>query len=133
MMRKTLFLLLAAALVLGACRKKANDELTHDSARAAAERFYGMLIEGQCEAYVNALEGNDVRDSLTRCEMIDAVTQYVEHEREAHQGLRQAVAVSDTIFADSLCTVNLDITYGDSLVEHVVLPLVFSGGEWRMR
>ena len=133
MMRKTFFLLLAAALVLGACRKRMSDELTHDSARAAAERFYGMLIQGECEAYVNALEGNDVRDSLTRCEMIDAVTQYVEHENEAHQGLRQVVAISDTIFADSLCTVSLDVTYGDSLVEHVVLPLVFSGGEWRIR
>lgn len=132
-MRKTVFLFLVAALVLGACRKKVSDELTHDSARAAAERFYGMLIGGECEAYVNALEGNDVRDSLTRCEMIDAVTQYVEHEKVAHQGLQRAVAVSDTIFADSLCTVSLDIIYGDSLVEHVLLPLVFSGGEWRMR
>jgi hypothetical protein len=132
-MRKTVFLLLVAALVLGACRKKVSDELTHDSARAAAERFYGMLIGGESEAYVNALEGNDVRDSLTRCEMIDAVTQYVEHEKVAHQGLQRAVAVSDTIFADSLCTVSLDLTYGDSLVEHVLLPLVFSGGEWRMR
>lgn len=132
-MRRIVFLLLVAALVLSACRKKVSDELTHASARAAAERFYGMLIGGDCEAYVNALEGNDVRDSLTRCEMVDAVAQYVAHERETHQGLQSAVAVSDTIFADSLCTVNLDITYGDSLVEHVVLPLVFSGGEWRMR
>lgn len=132
-MKKTVLLLLAVALVLGACRKKVSDELTHASARAAAERFYGMLIAGECEAYVCALEGDDVRDSITRCEMVDAVTQYVEQEREVHGGLRTAAAVADTIYADSLATVSLDITYGDSLVEHVVLPLVFTGGEWRMR
>lgn len=132
-MKKTVLLFLAVALVLGACRKKVPDELTHASARAAAERFYGMLIQGECEAYVHALEGDDVRDSVTRCEMVDAVTQYVEQECESHGGLRTASAVADTIYADSLATVSLDITYGDSLVEHVVLPLVFTGGEWRMR
>jgi len=132
-MRRAVLLFFVPLLVLSACRNRSAEGFTHEGARAAAERFYGMLIQGECEAYVNALEGNDVRDSLTRCEMIDAVRQYVEHENEVHQGLRQAVAVSDTIFADSLASVALDLTYGDSLVEHVLLPLVFSGGEWRMR
>ena len=64
---------------------------------------------------------------------MDVVSQYVKRELDAHNGIASATAVRDTIYADSLAQVFMNIVYGDSTTEHIMLPLVYTGGEWKMR
>ena len=126
------FILLLAVAVFAACSDN-NHKLTHDGARAAAESFYAMLVHGESARYVDALSGMLDADSLTRREMVEVVTQFIRREQDAHQGIVSAVAQRDTIYADSLAQVFIDVTYGDSTTEHVMLPLVYTRGEWKMR
>lgn len=128
---KKLILIFAAIAIVGCGNKR--QELTHEGARTAAEHFYSMLINGDSEAYVYGLAGMAHSDSLTRAEMIDVVSQFVKRELDAHQGIVSAVAVRDTIYADSLAQVFMNIAYGDSTTEHTMIPLVYTGGEWKMR
>ncbi len=121
-----------AVVMFAACGNK-HQELTHEGARTAAEQFYGMLISGDCESYVNGLSGIVSCDSVAREEMLDVVSQYVKRELDAHNGIASATAVRDTIYADSLAQVFMNIVYGDSTTEHIMLPLVYTGGEWKMR
>lgn len=124
--------MILAVIVLAACGNK-RQELTHEGARTAAEHFYGMLINGDCESYVDGLAGMVSCDSLAREEMTDVVSQFVKRELDSHKGIVSATAVRDTIYADSLAQVFMDVVYGDSTAEHIMLPLVYTGGEWKMR
>lgn len=125
-------ILIFAAIVIVACGNK-RQELTHEGARAAAEHFYSLLINGDSEAYVDGLAGMVSCDSLTRAELIDVVEQFVKRELDAHNGITSATAVRDTIYGDSLAQVFMNIAYGDSTTEHTMIPLVYTGGEWKMR
>ena len=124
--------LLLAVVMFAACGNK-RQELTHEGARTAAEHFYSMLINGDSESYVDGLAGIVACDSVAREEMLEVVSQYVKRELDAHNGIASATAVRDTIYADSLAQVFMNIVYGDSTAEHIMLPLVYTGGEWKMR
>jgi hypothetical protein len=128
---KKIILIFAAIAIVGCGNKR--QELTHEGARTAAEHFYSLLINNDSEAYVDGLAGMVSCDSLTRAEMIDVVSQFVKRELDAHNSIASATAVRDTIYADSLAQVFMDVVYGDSTMEHIMLPLVYTGGEWKMR
>ena len=131
-MRRRIVMILCA-VALASCGGNKEEERTHEGARTAAERFCKMLRDGEYEAYVEGLSGALSGDSIMKKELTAVVRQYMEREQEVHGGISEATAVNDTIYSDSLAQVFMDITYGDSSVEHVAMPLLYTNGRWKMR
>lgn len=117
-------------LLCMACHNEA-DTYTSQSARAAAERYYAALMAGDYETFVDAME----RDSMPadyRQENIDMVAQYA--DLMGYKGGMLAVnSTRDSLYADSLAYVFLDITFGDSTHEEILVPLVLQDKKWRMK
>lgn len=129
---------LVGVIVLSSCGGSVASDPHHtfdsDGAKTSAQDYYQLLVNGQTRDYVNAISASDTMDSTMYNQMCDLVSQYLAHEDEVHHGLKAATATGDSLnIQDSLATVFLDVTYGDSTTEHISLPLKFHNGMWRIK
>lgn len=122
-------LLLAALLMLGACRQATPDE----QVRQAAETYYGYLVNGKCDAFVHGIAYCDSMTEEYRSQMVDLTAQYVAREQEQRGGLLSARALSDTILNGETALVFMEVLFGDSTREEVALPMVRCGDTWKMQ
>lgn len=134
MTKKLLCLCAALTLCLLACNR--GDSYTHDSAKEAAERFCTMLITDDYAHLVDVMwmDNPMAKDSLPadlRQEYVDLLRQF--KAEMPRGGMVQAKALRDSLFADSLAFVYLDICFADSTHEEILQSLVFSRGKWWMK
>lgn len=122
-------LILSASLLFVACKKPSQ----HDLVRAAAERYYGYLVDGNVDAYVRGLHDYDCLSEDYRRQLCDMFTQYLWDEQHKHKGLYSVRAVNDTIIDDQYAHVFVSIQFGDSTYEEVLLPLVLTPDGWRLK
>lgn len=103
-----------------------------DTPREAAETYYGYLVEGDVEHYMQGLRNYDSLPEGYRGQLRDMFHQHLAHEQESRNGLAAAHAVRDTLL-DSLCAqVFVEVQFGDSTREEVLLPLVRTAQGWKM-
>ena len=101
-------------------------------AARAAEACYRHLIEGRYEQYVGCIAYSDSMTDVYRSQMVDLVAQFAAREKKAHGGVIAAQALRDTVSGD-VASVFLEVLFGDSTREEVVVPMVKCGGEWKMQ
>ncbi|MCF0195728.1 MAG: hypothetical protein HUK03_00505 [Bacteroidaceae bacterium] len=119
------------AILLAACGGEKRDTFTHTSARSAAERYYAMLIAGDYGGFIDASHVDSVPDDY-RQESIDMLAQYMEVLLADRGSIVSAKVSSDTIYEDSLADVFVDLCFGDSSCEKVLVPMVLHDGRWVM-
>lgn len=132
-MKKAAYILLAFMLVLS-CSEGSRD-LSHFSsggARAAAEYFYGLLAQGQSQAYVDNMQESASMDSSKYTQFVDLMEQFLHEEKELRGGILSAKAERDTML-DSISMVYLNVHFGDSTHEEIMLPVVYTRGRWWIR
>ncbi len=133
-MRKSvpvLFALLGLTLLFPGCRGESLSP--HEAARAAAEQYYGYLIEGEVDKYVEAIHDYDSLSESYRSQLRDMFAQYLHHEQELRGGLTAAHALRDTIIDSLQAHVFVELVFGDSTREEVSLPLVLTDKGWKLR
>ena len=118
----------AGASLWMACTRKDDGE----QARRAAMSYYECLIDGRYEEYVNGIAYSDSMTDVYRSQMVDLVAQFAAREKKAHGGVIAAQALRDTVSGD-VASVFLEVLFGDSTREEVVVPMVKCGGEWKMQ
>lgn len=118
----------AGASLWMACSRKDDGE----QARRAAMSYYECLIDGRYEEYVNGIAYSDSMTDVYRSQMVDLVAQFAAREKKAHGGVIAAQALRDTVSGD-VASVFLEVLFGDSTREEVVVPMVKCGGEWKMQ
>ncbi len=130
-MRSLLFVFLSL-LLLTACSKKTPEE----EAALAAKSYYDKLVEGYTEGF---LEGKVDVDSLPSeyCDqLLEAYKQYMSEVEKKHGGIRE-VRISDNVGrTDSTLRLTyafLMLCYVDSTQEEIVVPMIHSGDDWRMK
>lgn len=100
---------------------------------AAAEQYYGYLIKGHVERYVQSLHNYDELDEAYRSQLCDMFAQYLERERQLRNGIVAAKAVRDSLIDSLQSLVFVEIEFGDSTREQVILPLLRTEKGWKLK
>ena len=132
-MKKAAYIL-TSLLLLFACAEERNvlADFSSQGSREAAEHFYGLLAEGQAQAYVDNMQETASMDSSKYCQYVDLMEQFLQEEKELRGGILGAKAERDTM-VDTVSMVYLDVQFGDSTREEIVLPVVYTRGRWWIR
>lgn len=132
MKKLSCFVLLLATLEFVSCKNEGPD--AGQLAAVAAKGYYDMLLEGKFQEFVdgynqpNRLPENYQKQLLLNAQM------FVEQQQEVHKGMSKVNvlnAKADT--AHHVADVFLQMVYGDSTKEQIVVPMVEVKGEWKMR
>ena len=121
-------------LLLFSCAEERNvlADFSSQGSREAAEHFYGLLAEGQAQAYVDNMQETASMDSSKYCQYVDLMEQFLQEEKELRGGILGAKAERDTM-VDTVSMVYLNVQFGDSTREEIVLPVVYTRGRWWIR
>lgn len=132
-MRKRLFLMiLIMGLGLSSCKEETPDPGYF--AGIAAKGYYDLLLEGKYEQYVVGFNQPGRIPRGYHEQLLLNARMFVEQQQEEHKGMQKVNilhAKADT--ARHVADVFLQMVYGDSTKEQVVVPMVEVRGEWKMR
>ena len=109
-------------------------ERAQEGARVAAEVYYNLLINGD---YRQFLEGRAGADSIPESyseQLVAGYRQFMAEQQREHQGissLQATRAEMDTTL--QVVQVFLQLCYGDSTQEEIVVPMVSYKGVWMMK
>ena len=125
-----LLLLLSVAVAVVAC----GDLSPEEAASLAAKGYYQHLVAGEYEQFLQGKNGADALPDDYREQLLTACKQFVIQQRQAHGGI-SAVRVSNAVSDTTLhyTSVFLVLQYADSVSEEIVVPMVETGGRWRMK
>ena len=134
MIKRLVFLL--AIVLLAACREAApeSDMTPEEQASLTARNMYQALYRGDYDTFLdNRLQAGDMPDSYRKA-MLTNLKQHVAKTRDAHQGVDR-IEVSHTVKDSTLQVVQvfLILNYNDSVREQIVVPMVESDGEWKLK
>lgn len=130
---KKLPLFLCLALLL-ACSGKPSGPTAAQVAAGAAELYYGYLLKGDYDAFVDGRYQRGRIPQDYRRQLVDNAKMFVGQQEKEHGGLKGVKAVdarADT--AHHVANAFLTFTYGDSTREEVVVPMVESNGVWYLK
>lgn len=132
-MKKFLFfMILSIGLVFASCKKETPDPGYF--AGIAAKGYYGLLLEGKYNDFVAGYnQPNRIPKGYHEQLLLNA-QMFMEQQQEEHKGLagiHVLHAKADT--ARHVADVFLQMVYGDSTKEQVVVPMVLVRGDWKMR
>lgn len=132
-MKKFLFfMILSIGLVFASCKKETPDPGYF--AGIAAKGYYDLLLEGKYNDFVAGYnQPNRIPKGYHEQLLLNA-RMFMEQQQEEHKGLAGIHflhAKADT--ARHVADVFLQMVYGDSTKEQVVVPMVLVRGDWKMR
>lgn len=132
-MKKAAYFLLTLMLALS-CSEGGRDlsQFSSDGARSAAEYFYELLAKGQSQAYVDNMQESASMDTAKYSQFVDLMEQFLHEEKELRGGILSAKAERDTM-VDTVSMVYLNVHFGDSTREEIMLPVVYTRGRWWIR
>jgi hypothetical protein len=135
MMLKKIAYPVLVLFLLSACGGNSRVDLSEKSstgARRAAEYFYSLLVKGDAKMYVDNMSQSSEMDSCKYSQFVDLIDQFLYEEKEIRGGILVANATEDKMI-DTISMVYLDVLFGDSTREEIMLPLVYSRGRWWLR
>ena len=100
----------------------------------AAKGYYDLLLQGKYQDYVAGFHQPDRLPKSYRDQLLLNAQMFVEQQEEEHKGMKSVHvlnAKADT--AKHVADVFLQVAYGDSTKEQIVVPMVEVKGEWKMR
>lgn len=138
-MRKILlFLVPALVLHLVSCNKAGQK----DGALLAAEECYDSLLAGNYAYFIRHTQMPDTIPSSYREQLETNLKMFMARQQEEHRGIKAVSAVRsvhDTIASrDENAVVHtadvfVELTFGDSLKEEIVVPMIEKNSAWLMR
>lgn|SRR5574344_1805249 len=130
-MRHAFVLIVCLFVLLASCSSNDSHE---DAAGKAAEEYYNDLITGKYQEYVAGMANTDSIPDSYREQLVTMAKQFVATQKEERGGLKSAKVVTTVMdTTHTVADVYMEVCYGDSASEEVVLPLVLKNGKWKMR
>lgn len=132
-MKKVAYIIFVLTFLLS-CFEVGNNlaDFSSTGARHAAEYFYSLLANGQGRDYIDNMQETSSMDSCKYEQFVDLMNQFLHEEKELRGGILHAKANRDSI-VDSVSMVFLDVQFGDSTREEIMLPIVYTRGRWWIR
>ena len=114
------------------CKKEEIDPAV--VAGNVAKQYYQYLLDGKYEEFVDGHYQPDSIPDVYREQLITNAKMFVGLQKEVHQGMVKVdVAKASADTANHVANVFLNIAYGDSTTEEVVVPMVLVDGNWMMK
>lgn len=114
------------------CKKEEIDPAV--VAGNVAKQYYQYLLDGKYEEFVDGYYQPDSIPGVYREQLITNAKMFVGLQKEVHQGMVKVdVAKASADTANHVANVFLNIAYGDSTTEEVVVPMVLVDGNWMMK
>ena len=132
-MKKLLFfIILMIGVGVTSCNKEEIDPAV--VAGNVAKQYYQYLLDGKYEEFVDGYYQPDSIPGVYREQLITNAKMFVGLQKEVHQGMVKVdVAKASVDTANHVANVFLNIAYGDSTTEEVVVPMVLVDGNWMMK
>ena len=132
-MKKLLFfIILMIGVGVTSCKKEEIDPAV--VAGNVAKQYYQYLLDGKYEEFVDGYYQPDSIPGVYREQLITNAKMFVGLLKEVHQGMVKVdVAKASVDTANHVANVFLNIAYGDSTTEEVVVPMVLVDGNWMMK
>ena len=129
-----LLIIAAALLTLSSCSGRKDPVSTSSDPGKAALTYYGYLADKEYEQYVGAMLLGDSLPQSYRADMTAVIKCYVEREEREKGGIKDVTLSSVRKAADgNSAKVLLNIQFGDSIKEEVLLSLVQKDNRWFIR
>lgn len=131
-MRNFIFSLMFSAVFFCACGSKGPD--ASEVAGRAAMIYYGYLLEGKYDAYVDGFYRPDSIPGSYRDQLVTNARMFAAQQHDMRGGIAGVSflrATADT--AHHVARAFLLLSYGDSTKEEIVVPMVEHKGVWMMR
>ena len=123
MKKLLLFMILMIGVGVTSCKKEDVDPAA--VAGNVAKQYYQYLLDGKYEEFI---------PGVYREQLITNAKMFVGLQKEVHQGMVKVdVAKASADTANHVANVFLNIAYGDSTTEEVVVPMVLVDGNWMMK
>ncbi|MCF0194872.1 MAG: hypothetical protein HUK00_06825 [Bacteroidaceae bacterium] len=123
-MKHTLYIyILLLALCLTSCGTTPSE---------AVEHYYQCLMDSDFNAWIDGTLHGEAYTGEVRQERIDLLRQYLQMEHELRGGICSAKAVRDTTVEDN-SYVFMELAYGDSTKEEILVPVVRQNDTWKMK
>lgn len=132
MKKLLIFMIISIGLGLSSCKEERLDPSYF--AGIAAKGYYDLLLEGKYEEYVAGFNQPYRIPKGYHEQLLLNAQMYVEQQQEEHKGMAKVNvlnAKADT--ARHVADVFLQVAFGDSTKEQIVVPMVEVKGEWKMR
>lgn len=130
-MKKNIYIFLA--FVVAAC---ANESSPEQQAAQVALQYYSRLLEGYPDGFMAGRAGTDTLPTHYRNQLVKAGVQYAEDIKRLHNGIRSVSISSNVGRRDSIQGIVyafLLLSFNDSTVEEIAVPMVQCEGEWLMK
>ena len=126
------FIILMIGVGVTSCKKEEIDPAV--VAGNVAKQYYQYLLDGKYEEFVDGYYQPDSIPGVYREQLITNAKMFVGLQKEVHQGMVKVdVAKASVDTANHVANVFLNIAYGDSTTEEVVVPMVLVDGNWMMK
>jgi hypothetical protein len=122
--------LIGPIFFLASCAQPTPEEL----AGLAAQGYYRHLVAGEYEQFLEGRVGADSLPDDYREQLLAGYRQFMAQQQRDHQGIRDVhvtSATTDTVAGHT--NVMLVLSFGDSIDEEIVVPMVERNGSWRMK
>ncbi|MBQ9645669.1 MAG: hypothetical protein IJV24_04855 [Prevotella sp.] len=109
-------------------------ERAQEGACAAAETYYNLLVNGDYRQFLNGRAGADSISESYSEQLLAGYRQFMAGQQREHQGISRLQATRaemDTTL--QVMQVFLQLCYGDSTQEEIVVPMVSYKGVWMMK
>ena len=119
---------------LCSCSSRTDLERAQEGAMMAAEVYYRQLAEGRCEQFLDGKVGADSLPASYREQLLACYKQFVAQQERAHDGIAGVTAVrAEMDSAANVMQVFLQLCFGDSTREEIVVPMRRRGSAWLMK
>lgn len=126
------FIILMIGVGVTSCKKEEIDPAV--VAGNVAKQYYQYLLDGKYEEFVDGHYQPDSIPGVYREQLITNAKMFVGLQKEVHQGMVKVdVAKASADTANHVANIFLNIAYGDSTTEEVVVPMVLVDGNWMMK
>lgn len=125
-------LLLLSITFLSSCKDQGPKP--EDLALQAAKVYYEQLVNGDINSFVEgSLKGDSISPAY-RKQLVLNMQMYLETINKSHRGIKAIEAVRATAdTATHTANAFLAISFGDSIREEIVVPMVEKDGIWYMK
>lgn len=138
-MRKIVFFIAAASALLSvSCCNGRQDE----AVLLSAKEYYDSLLAGNYEFFIRSTYLPDTIPPSYREQLETNLKMFMARQEAEHKGIKAVSAIScahDTVKAKDgqgdIFTANafLELAFGDSVKEEIVVPMILHNGHWLMR
>ena len=105
-----------------------------EAAALAAQGYYRHLAAGEYDKFLEGKAGADSLPEGYREQLLTGYRQFMAQQQRAHQGIREVqVSNARTDSVAGYTSVFLILSFGDSIQEEIVVPMVEHDGRWRMK